>query len=113
MLAPPTLAGSIQAKMVTKDGYKCAAIVHRSVHDTTVTMWLSVGMVIPCPDCGHILWAELRGVGASRLVVYFDDDEQSGTYAEHVACCPECGTRLGNMLGGASAREVDGVPWSR
>jgi len=34
-----------------------------------------------------------------RFVVYFDDDEGSDTYAEHVASCPCCGKRLdGNAL---------------
>jgi len=27
-------------------------------------------------------------------VVYFDDDEHSVTYDEHVRSCPECGERL-------------------
>ena len=56
-------------------------------------------MLTPCPNCDHALWSEVRGVGAFRLVVYFDDDEGSDTYAEHVSRCPGCDGRLdGNAL---------------
>ncbi|MDQ5827463.1 MAG: hypothetical protein M3441_25195 [Chloroflexota bacterium] len=29
-----------------------------------------------------------------RFVLYFDDDERSETYAEHVTECPNCGLSL-------------------
>ena len=56
-------------------------------------------MLSPCPNCDHSLWSEVRSVGSCRLVVYFDDDEGSDTYAEHVSRCPRCDGRLdGNAL---------------
>lgn len=56
-------------------------------------------MLTPCLNCAHALWSEVRSVGALRLIVYFDDDQGSETYAEHVARCPGCGDRLdGNAL---------------
>ena len=55
-------------------------------------------MLTPCKDCGHRLWSEVRKVGASRLVVHFDDDERSGTYAEHAPRCPGCAARLDRGL---------------
>ena len=51
-------------------------------------------MLTPCPNCAHALWSEVRSVGALRFIVYFDDDEGSDTYAEHIAHCPGCGERL-------------------
>jgi hypothetical protein len=36
----------------------------------------------------------VRRHGAFRFVVYFDDDERSGTYAEQVRVCPGCGAGL-------------------
>jgi uncharacterized protein YbbK (DUF523 family) len=48
-----------------------------------------------CLECGHRLWEEARCVGAFRFVVYFDEDEESASYAEHVKLCPECGVGLG------------------
>ncbi len=47
-------------------------------------------MEASCSNCGHSLWTENRGVGAFDLVVYFDDDERSGSYAERVSRCPTC-----------------------
>ena len=55
-------------------------------------------MLTPCEDCGHELWSEVREVGAFRLVVHFDDDKRSGTYAEHAPSCPGCGARLDRGL---------------
>ena len=40
----------------------------------------------------------MRKVGASRFVVHFDDNERSGTYAEHAPRCPGCTARLGRGL---------------
>ena len=48
-----------------------------------------------CLECGHRLWKEVRCVGDFRFVVYFDEDEESASYAEHVKRCPECGVGLG------------------
>jgi hypothetical protein len=53
-----------------------------------------VPMVTPCESCGHKLWWEEREVGSIRFVLYFDDDERSATYAEHVLNCPGCGLSL-------------------
>ncbi len=53
-----------------------------------------VPMITPCESCGHRLWAEVREVASIRFVLYFDDDERSGTYAEHVTECPNCGLLL-------------------
>jgi hypothetical protein len=36
----------------------------------------------------------VRNTRAFRFVVYFDDDERSGTYAEQVRSCPGCGELL-------------------
>ena len=48
----------------------------------------------PCTKCGHALRSEVRNTRAFRFVVYFDDDERSGTYAEQVRNCPGCGELL-------------------
>jgi hypothetical protein len=50
---------------------------------------LAVGMLISCPECGHSLWAEARGVGQFDFVVYFDD-ERSDSYAQSITSCPTC-----------------------
>jgi hypothetical protein len=64
-------------------------------------------MVVTCLKHGHVLWTEVRTVGASRIWVYFDDQERSDTYAEQVARCPDCGTPLDD------ARELHGVAQRR
>ena len=51
-------------------------------------------MITPCSNCDHALWSEVRSLGTFRSVVYFDDDEGSDTYAEHVWRCPGCEDRL-------------------
>jgi ssDNA-binding Zn-finger/Zn-ribbon topoisomerase 1 len=51
-------------------------------------------MLSPCPECAYPLWSEVRRHGAFRFVVYFDNDERSGTYAEQVRVCPDCGSGL-------------------
>jgi len=51
-------------------------------------------MLTPCSECSHALWSEERHFGALRFVVYFDDEEDSKTYAEQVRVCPECGAGL-------------------
>jgi hypothetical protein len=45
-----------------------------------------------CPERSHRLWTEVGSIGAFRMVVFFDDDEDSHTYAEQVERrCPGCG----------------------
>ena len=53
-------------------------------------------MITLCRRCGHVLWSEVRSAAAFRFLVYFDDDQRSETYAEHVPRCPGCGVKLGN-----------------
>jgi predicted RNA-binding Zn-ribbon protein involved in translation (DUF1610 family) len=74
-------------------------------------VWLAINMVVPCPKCGHVLWAEVRSLGALRFIVYFDDDVQSERYVEHVRSCPECGVRLSGGLGKPRPQELEGEPW--
>lgn len=52
----------------------------------------------PCPHCGHKLWSVEHSIGAFRSVVYFDDDELSDSYAEHIARCPGCEIRIKGAL---------------
>lgn len=52
-------------------------------------------MLVSCTECGHALWAEDRSAGVFDLVVYFDDDERSDSYAEHITSCPGCDTWCG------------------
>ena len=54
----------------------------------------AVAMVVSCRGCAHKLWAEVRETGGIRFTLYFDDDEKSDTYAEHVMRCPNCGLSL-------------------
>ena len=51
-------------------------------------------MLSPCPGCDHTLWTEVGTIGAFRLVVFFDDERASDTYAEQVDRCPGCGLWL-------------------
>ena len=51
-------------------------------------------MITPCESCGHKLWSEEREVASIRFMLYFDDDEGSDTYTEHVLHCPNCGLSL-------------------
>lgn len=78
--------------------------LHLLIHDNGAPACLSVGMLAPCPDCGHPLWVEDRGAGAFDIVVYFDDEERSGSYAEPVTSCPTChswcGPRVSDPAGG-------------
>jgi hypothetical protein len=55
-----------------------------------------VPMITPCGSWGHKLWSEMREVANIRFVLYFDDDETSDAYAEHVLHCPNCGLSLIN-----------------
>jgi hypothetical protein len=41
-----------------------------------------------------MLCSEVGSVGAFRMVVFFDDDEESDTYGERVERCPGCDLRL-------------------
>jgi len=72
---------------------------------------LAIDMVAPCSKCGHVLWAEVRSLGAFGLIVYFDDEVHSESYAEHVRSCPKCGVRLSGGLGKLTPQEVEGEPW--
>ncbi len=81
------------------------------VHDTEVAVWLAIDMVVPCPRCGHLLWTEVRSLGAFRFIVYFDDEVHSESYAEHVRSCPKCDVWLSGELGKASFQELEGEPW--
>jgi hypothetical protein len=45
----------------------------------------------------------VRCVGAFRFVVYFDEDVESASYADHVKRCPGCSMGLG---GGKYLRSV-------
>jgi hypothetical protein len=51
-------------------------------------------MLVPCTECGHPLWSEVRRAGTFRFVAHFDDEERSETYAEQVRSCPGCGEGL-------------------
>ena len=53
-------------------------------------------MITPCESCGHKLWLKEREVASIRFVLYFDDDERSDTYTEHVLHCPNCSFSLVN-----------------
>ena len=50
----------------------------------------------------------MRSFGSLRFVVHFDDDEGSGTYAEHVSVCPGCGAGLNGDAGDPGAVSPDG-----
>ena len=68
-------------------------------------------MDVPCPNCGHGLWAEEVPV-ADRFGVWacFDDEEQSATYAEQVGRCPGCGVWLNaDALLGAQGKARSGM----
>ncbi len=47
----------------------------------------------PCPD-RHKLWGEFWWTGAEHRWVFFDDLEDSDTYAKQVEYCPSCGQPL-------------------
>jgi ribosomal protein L32 len=55
-----------------------------------------VMMITSCQSCGHKLWSEERNVDGIRFMLYFDVDDRSDTYAEHVTECPSCGLSLLN-----------------
>jgi hypothetical protein len=62
----------------------------------------------PCPE-SYRLWGELWWVGGEHRWVFFDDLQNSDTYAEQVEYCPACGRplerknlrRMGTGEGGA------------
>ena len=62
-------------------------------------------MLTTCGGCGHRLWSEIRNAGAFRFLAHFDDDEGSGTYAEHSPSCPSCGLALDKGMSGPEAAE--------
>jgi hypothetical protein len=52
-------------------------------------------MLSLCPECTRALLSRLRRIGAAfGVVVYFDEDDRSDTYAEQVRTCPGCGASL-------------------
>lgn len=51
-------------------------------------------MLTWCEKCGHSLWSEVGEARGVRFLLYFDDDERSVMYAEHVTQCPNCGFSL-------------------
>ena len=71
-------------------------------------------MITMCGQCGHRVRAEVGVTDGRGVLVYFDDDRTSESYAEYVASCPGCGQRLaGNGLQGSplvtvslTAREI-------
>lgn len=83
---------------------KCVTAMCRWVHDGEAAAWLAVGMVVSCPECGHPMWAEACGVGQFNLIVYFDDDERSDSYAEPVTSCPTCHNWCGPLVDANPAR---------
>lgn len=40
------------------------------------------------------MWSEVGNIGGGGVVVFVDDDQRSGTYAEHVTSCPSCAARF-------------------
>ncbi len=70
---------------------------------------MAIDMVVHCPKCGHVLWAEVRSLGAFRFIVYFDDEVQSESYAEHVKSCPKCDAGLGGELDESSSKKEEEV----
>jgi hypothetical protein len=71
-------------------------------------------MVMMCGRCGHRVRAEVDVTDGRGVLVYFDDDRMSKSYAEQVASCPGCGQDLaGDGLQGSppvtvslTAREI-------
>ena len=51
-------------------------------------------MISRCGGCGHRIWSEKHPVESIKTVLYFDDDDESDTHAEHVTHCPGCGLLL-------------------
>jgi hypothetical protein len=52
-----------------------------------------VVLYCPCPERRR-LWGELWWVGGGHRWIFFDDLEESETYAERVEYCPACGRPL-------------------
>ena len=77
--------------------------LHLWRHETVSTTRYGYAMLASCNRCGHDLWSEVRCLGSFRFLIHFDDDEGSGTYAEHVSVCPGCG-------GGLNGDAAD--PWA-
>ncbi len=51
-------------------------------------------MITWCENCKHKLWSEVQEKDGIRFTLYFDDEEVSDTYTEHVVSCPNCGLSL-------------------
>ena len=47
-------------------------------------------MITPCPECGYELWTEVGSIGAFRVIVFFDHEEDSDTHTKPVERCPRC-----------------------
>jgi hypothetical protein len=51
-------------------------------------------MLSLCLECTRALLSGVRRVGEFGVVVYFDDDDSSDTYAEQDRSCPGCSASL-------------------
>ncbi len=51
-------------------------------------------MLTSCSKCGHRLRSEQGSLGVFRMVVFFDEEEGSDTYAQQVDRCAGCGLWL-------------------
>jgi len=51
-------------------------------------------MLTSCPKCERRLRSEQGSLGVFRMVVFFDDEEGSDTYAQQVDRCAGCGLWL-------------------
>ncbi len=58
-------------------------------------------------ECGYVIWMEVWRRGAEPVVVFFDDEETSETYAEQVVRCPGCGEGLSPWFPPSPESEAD------
>ena len=42
-------------------------------------------------SCSHKIWCEVRYEADLVILIFFDDEETSETYAEQITHCPGCG----------------------
>ncbi len=42
-------------------------------------------------SCAHKIWCEVRYEADLVILIFFDDEETSETYAEQITHCPGCG----------------------
>ena len=76
---------SRMARSVHLTASKCVGRLHNKTHDAPTRL---------CERVGTSDGQEVREVASIRFVLYFDDEERSDTYAEHVSHCPDCGVSL-------------------